>query len=171
MYLSDPQGLLSFYPESTLSSLDFLAEVKNTNLACGQTGSHHTDRRRQLSLLLHVITWRKLLCLGATWIQSAHTSASPTSHQGIDAGRFHRKAWAMAALTTDQAALPYCNGWLAGLIPLNTSACVRVAWLVNTSLYHPNSQKISVTNSLKQVLNETVRQRLATWVHQPSLQL
>lgn len=56
MYLLDPQGLLSFYPESILSSLDFLAEVKNTNLACGQTGSHHTDRRRQLSLLLHVVT-------------------------------------------------------------------------------------------------------------------
>lgn len=157
MYLLDLQGLLSFYPESILSSLDFLAKVKNTNLACGQTGSHHTNRRRLLG--------------SHPSAKCPHASASPTSHQGMDAGRLHRKALAMAALTTDQAALPYCNGWLAGLIPLNTSACVRIAWLVNTSLYHPNSQKISVTNSLKQVLNERVRQRLATSVHQPSLQL
>lgn len=55
--------------------------------------------------------------------------------------------------------------WLA--LPLNVSACVCNAGLENTSFYHPKSQKVNVANSLKQVLNERVRQRLATSVHQP----
>lgn len=63
----------------------------------------------------------------------------------------HRKAWAAAALTAGQgekAALP--TRWLTGWPQTTQEKCwVWNAGLVNTSLYHPNSQKVSVTASLK----------------------
>lgn len=171
MYLLDPQGLLSFYPESILSSLDFLAEVKNTNLACGQTGSHHTGRRRQLSLLLHVITWRKLLCLGATQVQSAHASASPTSHPGMDAGETPQKGMGYGCFDHRPGCSPLLQ-WLTGWPYTTQHKCLcTYRWAGKYLLVSSKFTKISVTNSLKQVLNERVRQRLVTSVHQPSLQL
>lgn len=63
-----------------------MAEVKHTNLARGQTGSHDMDQKT-VAQPVALCRDMKLLCLGGTWVQSAHASISqPSIPQGTDAG-------------------------------------------------------------------------------------